>query len=149
MAKGQEGCAAMEESPELETLTHRFYNAIASGDVGVVRKLTSRREGMLGIGTDPNEWFEGAEPIVGHIKAQSDEMGGQLAIVHGDPHGYQEGSAGWVSDRAAAWRLGDGTEVPFRFTAVFHKEDGDWKMVQFHRSIGVLNESVVGKALPT
>ncbi len=39
--------------------------------------------------------------------------------------------------------------MPFRFRAVFHKEDGEWKIVQFHTSVGVPNESTVGKALPT
>jgi len=83
------------------------------------------------------------------FEAQLDAMGGRLEVVHGAPHAYKEGSVGWISDRTAAWRLEDGTEVPFRLTAVFHKEDGDWKMVQAHTSVGVLNESTVGKALPT
>ena len=61
---------------------------------------------------------------------------------------YREGSVGWMGDRAA-WRLQDGTEVPFRLTAIFHKENGDWKIVQFHTSVGVPNESTVGMALPT
>jgi SnoaL-like protein len=139
----------MEESPELERLTLRFYQAIGRGDAGLVRELTSSQRGVLGIGTDPNEWWEGGGAIAEHVKGQLKALGGELNVVHAAPHAYQEGSVGWISDRAAALLLENGTEVPFRFTAVFHKEDGDWKMVQFHTSIGILNESAVGKALPT
>ncbi len=139
----------MEQAPELEQLTLRFYEALGRGDGGLVRELTSSKSGVLGIGSDPNEWWEGAGTIAAHFKAQLEAFGGELEVVHGAPHAYQEGSVGWISDRAAALRLENGTEVPFRFTAVFHKEDGDWKMVQFHTSVGVLNESAVGKALPT
>jgi len=139
----------MEDAPELEQLTLRFYEAIGRGDAGLARELTSSQRGVLGIGSDPNEWWEGAGTIAAHIKAQLEALGGELNVVHGAPHAYQEGSVGWISDRAAALRMENGTEVPFRFTAVFHKEDGDWKIVQFHTSVGVLNENAVGKALPT
>jgi len=139
----------MQVAPELEQVTLRFYEAIGRGDAGLVRELTSSQREVLGIGSDPNEWWEGAGTIAAHVKAQFEALGGELQVVHGAPHAYQEGSVGWISDRAVAFRLEDGTEVPFRFTAVFHKEDGDWKMVQFHTSVGVLNESAVGKALPT
>jgi len=34
-------------------------------------------------------------------------------------------------------------------TSVFHQEDGAWKLVQSHYSIGVSNEDVVGRELTT
>ena len=41
--------------------------------------------------------------------------------------------------------LEDGTEIPTRSTAVFHREDGEWKMVQGHKSVGVSNEELFGE----
>ena len=35
-----------------------------------------------------------------------------------------------------------------RFSGVFHQEDGAWKMVQFHLSIGAMNEESIGEELP-
>jgi len=37
----------------------------------------------------------------------------------------------------------DGRRVPVRLTAVLHQEDGDWKAVQSHASIGVPNEQML------
>jgi hypothetical protein len=36
--------------------------------------------------------------------------------------------------------LPDGQVVPFRLTAVFHREGQAWRMVQAHFSVGVPNE---------
>ena len=46
-------------------------------------------------------------------------------------------------------RLPDGTDIPLRLTMVFHQENSDWKIVQWHISTGVSNEDAVGKALTT
>ena len=50
---------------------------------------------------------------------------------------------GWAVDRAVRFRIGD-DEIPFRFSVVYRREDGVWKMVHFHSSIGVPNEEAVG-----
>ena len=59
---------------------------------------------------------------------------------------YSEGNVGWVADRPT-FRLPDGTQIPFRSTIVFRKEDGEWKVIQQHISIAVPNENVVGQQL--
>ena len=74
-------------------------------------------------------------------------MGGFL-IIDGAPEAYSEGSVGWVADHPK-FKLADGTEIPLRLTAVFHKENNDWKFVQWHFSVGVPNEELLGMALPT
>ena len=40
------------------------------------------------------------------------------------------------------FRLGE-QEGPFRLTIVYRREDGVWKMVHFHSSIGVPNEDAI------
>jgi hypothetical protein len=37
----------------------------------------------------------------------------------------------------------EGRRVPVRLTAVLHQEEGDWKAVQIHASIGVPNEQML------
>ncbi len=59
---------------------------------------------------------------------------------------FEEGTVGWVADQGT-FRMPDGTEVPFRMTVVVHREDGDWKVVQEHASIGVRNEDALGVEL--
>lgn len=36
-----------------------------------------------------------------------------------------------------------GKRVPVRMTAVLHQEDGEWKAVQTHASIGVPNDRML------
>ena len=40
--------------------------------------------------------------------------------------------------------LPDGRPASPRWSAVFHREDGEWRLVQLHASIGVPNEEVFG-----
>lgn len=72
----------------------------------------------------------------------------RLSAVEAAPQAYSEGTVGWVADHFKL-RLPDGAEIPVRLTAVFRKENNDWKIVLRHASIGVPNEDVFGKTLTT
>ena len=98
--------------------------------------------------TDPNEWWEGFEALREAMRAQSEAMGG-MQIAAGQLQAYREGGVGWVIDRDASFRLPDGREIPFRSTLVFRREDGEWKLVHLHSSIGVSNEEMFGQDLST
>ena len=135
----------MEHSDELRDLTIRFYEATTSGDLSFFDRHVSRQEeGVVFVGTDPDEWWEGFEAFVEAMRAQSEAMGG-MQIVTGQLQAYQEGSIGWVIDRDASFRMPDGTEIPFRNTVVFRREDGEWKLVHEHASIGIRNEEMFGE----
>ena len=134
----------MEQSDELRDLTLRFYEAATTGDLSFFDRHISRQEGVAFVGTDPNEWWEGFEALREAIRAQSEEMGG-MQIVPGRLQAYREGNVGWVIDRNSWFRLPDGKEMPFRNSAVFLKEDGEWKLIHTHTSIGVRNEQMFGE----
>ena len=135
----------MEHSDELGDLMLRFYEASTTGDLTFVDRHVSRQEGAAFIGTDPDEWWEGFEAFREAMGAQSEAMGGMLQIAPGQIRAYSEGSLGWVIDRDASFRLPDGTEMPFRNTAIFRREDGEWKLIHAHSSIGVSNEELFGE----
>jgi len=135
----------MEQSDELRELMVRFYEAVNNGDFSFVERYVSRQEGAVFVGTDPSEWWEGFETFVEAMRTQEEAMGdGGLQIVPSQLQAYREGSVGWVIDRES-FRLPDGTEIPFRNTAIFHQEDGEWKLVHAHASIGARNEDVFGE----
>ena len=95
------------------------------------------------VGTDPNEWWEGFAALREAMRAQSQSEGmGEMQIVPGRLQAYREGSVGWVIDCGPSFRMPDGTEIPFRNTVVFRQEDGEWKLVHGHSSIGVRNEEM-------
>lgn len=136
----------MEQSSELKNLILTFYDATSKGDASRLESLLSRRSELLFIGTDPNEWWTNSSSIVQAFRTQIEALGGTMPITAGDPQAYSEGTIGWVADRPT-FRLPGGAEVPFRFTAVFRREEDGWKFIQSHVSIGVPDEQAIGKKL--
>jgi len=133
----------MQQAPELRDVLVRLYEAFSRGDADLIAQLTSRQEGLVFIGTDPDEWFEDVGNVRRLVQAQA---GAGVTVIPGEVRAYREGPVGWIADRGS-FRLPDGSDVPFRLTAVFRQEDGAWKMVQEHASIGVSNEEVIGQEL--
>ena len=133
----------MQRSPEVAAATQKFYEALSTGDADTVTNLLSSADGTLLIGSDPDEWITDHAVIVDLFTAQ---VGAGVKVRSGDIQAYEEGSVGWIADRST-FVLPDGSEVPVRVTAVFHKEDGQWRMIQSHASIGVSNEEAIGTAL--
>jgi hypothetical protein len=135
----------MEQSDELRDLALRLYKAVNDGDFSFVDRHVSRGEGAVFVGTDPSEWWEGYEAFVGAMRAQEEATGGDRPRILPDQiQAYREGRVGWVIDRDT-FQLPDGTEVPFRNSAIFLREDGGWKLVHIHSSIGVRNEGMFGE----
>lgn len=137
----------MEQSAEIRELYVRFCEAMASGNTEFLDRLTSRQDGTLSIGTDPAEWWVGYDKVAAVFRAQLEAVGGAMPLIVGDPQAYREGTVGWVADQPR-FRLPTG-DAPFRLTCLFHQEDGEWKLVQSHASIGVANQDAFGQELPT
>jgi len=132
----------MNPSAEIRDAVLRFYEAVATGDVSTLERLISRERGVLAIGSDPNEWWAGYDAIQQAFKAQFQETGARQ--VHpGDLNAFVEGTVGWAADRRTM-RLASGKELTIRETMLFHQEDGEWKLVQFHASVAVPNAELTG-----
>jgi hypothetical protein len=137
----------MEPSVELKELYVLCCQSQSSGDYAFFEQRFAQQEGVLAIGTDPGEWWSGHATIARVFRAQLEEIAG-IQVLPGTPQAYSDGSVGWVAGRPRV-RLPDGTEVPLRLTAVFRKEENEWKIVQWHLSAGVHNEDLVGERLTT
>ena len=129
----------METSVELKNAVLGLYESMSKGDVSAIESLFSRQTGVLAIGSDPNEWWSGYDTIVQAFKAQSQEIGTKQ-IKAGDINAFVEGTVGWASEQRT---IKSGKEMSLRHTFIFHKEDGEWKIVQLHVSIGVPNTEVM------
>ena len=117
----------MQQSSELRDLMIRYWEAFAGGDVAFVEAHLSADGGILGIGTDPGEWYEGAE--VRRVFAEQLKAVGGVVITPGDIKAYEEGPVGWIADRPS-FAFPGGMSFSARFTAVAHREDGVWKVDQ-------------------
>jgi ketosteroid isomerase-like protein len=137
----------MRESPELIALVERMYAAQAAGDVDWLATLLSASDGALSIGTDAAEWWEGPA-IRDRWLAQIAAGMGEARMTATRLRAFEDGDVGWVADEPQVV-LPDGTTLTMRATAVFHREDGAWRLVQGHSSLGVPNADSFGMDLPT
>ena len=66
-----------------------------------------------------------------------------VRAVAGDLGIHVKGDVAWVEGQARFVRA-DGAERPVRMTGVLVREDGQWKVVQSHASLGVPNADIFG-----
>lgn len=130
-----------ERSPEIEEVLRDMLDAMVRSDVEELGRRTSRDAGVLSIGSDPNEWAEGYDEIMRLFRESTPE--GELGVHVGleDVKAFREGGVGWAA--AHGFFEMEGRRVPVRLTAVLHQEDGDWKAIQSHASIGVPNAQML------
>jgi hypothetical protein len=132
----------MKPSTEVRDAVIRLYECMGTGDVDAVKRLVSCDGDALVIGSNPGEWWEGLDTIAEAFKEQL-QASGTRRIKPGDLHAFVEGTVGWAADRRTM-RLANGRELTIRETFLFHREDGEWKLVQFHASVVVPNVELAG-----
>ena len=101
------------------------------------------------IGTDPDEWWTSYREAIAVFEAQLREfetIGVQFEID--EIAAYSEGTVGWAACRPRLV-FGDGSTTTVRFTGVLHLEEGIWRAVQSHLSVGATNEETVGYEMTT
>ena len=134
----RKGAEMVERSPELEQVMRNTIDAMERSDIEWVEQRTSHDDCVVGIGSDPSEWSKGFDET---LRLWSESMPDATLQVHAgldDVEAFREGGVGWAAGRG--WFDVEGRRVPVRMTAVLHQEDGDWKIVQTHASIGVPND---------
>src|SRR6476659_8531917 len=99
---------------------------MAQGDLDFFKDHVSRQPGVVCVGTDPAQWWEGQDAFVQSLGAEMQGMGGGFPITPGDPQAYRSGSAGFGADRFAINGPG-GPGIPIRLTIGFELEGNDWK----------------------
>ncbi|MBV8432181.1 MAG: nuclear transport factor 2 family protein [Solirubrobacterales bacterium] len=131
----------VERSPELEQRLRDMLEALSRSDVETIGRQTSQDDCTVGIGSDAEEWAEGYDQLMAIWQESTPDANLGVKVGLDELKAYQEGSVGWAAGRGY-FEL-DGKRVPVRMTAVLHQEDGDWKAVQTHASIGVPNDRML------
>jgi hypothetical protein len=78
---------------------------------------------------------------VNFLSGEVEGAAGNVRFTPHDTQAFSEGTVGWATTHLTI-TLPDGRHISPRWSAVFHKEDGVWKFVQTHASIGVPNDEV-------
>jgi hypothetical protein len=129
----------MDRSPELEQLVVAWFAGASSGDASLVDVHVSPGEGTRLIGSDPGEEFRGGSAVAQFLRGEVEGAAGKVAFAPAGIEAFSEGSVGWATTTVTI-TMPDGRFVAPRWSSVFHLEDGVWKFVQTHASIGVANE---------
>ena len=132
----------MQRSPEIEAMVRAA--AAPGADPRLTLDMFSDAPESVFIGTDPDEWWRGPEEISGAFAGGSDAESSDGARLH-DVEAHEEGPVGWMVSRGSF--SDGGVLVPYRCTAVLHRERGGWKVVQSHVSIGVPNDEMFNPIL--
>ena len=100
-------------------------------------RLVSTDPATLVIGTAPGEWVTERDRLRFGFEAEG------LAIEPGPAAaGFVHGDAGWFVDDPV-YTFPDGSQIHTRLTSILQRDDGEWRIVHMHVSVGVPDEEVV------
>jgi ketosteroid isomerase-like protein len=119
-----------ERSPEIEEALRGWLDAKMRGDREEIVRMLSGDAGVLAVGTDAAEWLEGPEAFA---RAHGDAGPFEARIESLDAHRHRD--VGWAAVRASVVRDGD-EPLAVRLSVVLVQEDGEWRVVQTHASVG-------------
>lgn len=129
----------MSARDEIRAAWDEVVAAQNAGDAARLGRVLSERADAVHIGTDPGEWWTSAD-VVAVMGNLGDEG---VRVVTDDVEVHLADEIGWIEGHGRFTRPG-GAERPARFTAVLAREDGRWRIVQSHSSIGVPNQDMFG-----
>jgi uncharacterized protein (TIGR02246 family) len=125
---------------EVRAVLDQLLEAQNAGDAERTRALLSERPDAVHIGSDAEEWWT-SKRLVDAVDAAAG--GDDIQAVADDIEVHVQGDVAWAEGRGRFTSAGGG-ERPVRMTAVLVREDGQWKVVQSHASIGVPNTDIFG-----
>jgi hypothetical protein len=126
----------VRRSEEARDALVRFCQSLSEGDVASFDELVSLEAPTLVVGSAPGEWLTDRDRLRFPFEVEG------MRLETRDPVGYAEGSLGWVVDRTSFF-FPDGSVMQSRLTAIMRREDGRWKVVHMHHSVGVPEGEVV------
>ncbi len=135
----------MRRSAGVEAVIEQLYDVMRGCDPQTVEQLLSE-DLTVAIGTDEEEWDTDYAAAVAGFLTQTQAVG-VLTVRAGSPRGYSDGLFGWFEDRALV-TFTDGESAPIRVTGVVRHENGRWRLVQVHTSVGLPNAEF-GLDVPT
>jgi ketosteroid isomerase-like protein len=124
-------------SDAYQTVT-AYFDALVAGDVDRLVEMMSCAESYVKIGTDADEVVEGGNNALEYYRHLA-ECAEDFCIVFDRLDVQERGCIAWFYTRQR-WRLkwcGVREELAMRLTGVLEKENGRWRFVQIHASVGM------------
>ena len=138
----------MHQSASVRDGIVRFYQRFSAGEAAGFAEVIAQAEGVSVIGTGPGEGHDDRDDW---ISTYEHMMQGEMAgtrLEGSAPRAYEEGSLGWGVDEPH-FVFPDGSRLPTRLTAILREEEGAWKVLHLHFSIGVPDEQAMELTAPS
>jgi len=135
----------MEKSPELEAVFRRIWRVFAEGSVDGLSNMLSAHPGVRFILSDDDNWIAGSDNLVRVMAGRSSRLGIERIEID-RLEAFEIGDVGWAACSVTLGRAAGGSST-FRSTMTFVVENGVWKVVQAHTSVGVSDEETFGYEL--
>jgi hypothetical protein len=137
----------MSLTGEMRNLLGGLYDSFSTGDPTVWASHIA--DDVIGIGSDPDEWWEGRTEFTRVVTTQLQEMSSAgVRMTAGEPRIFQHGDVVWAVDRPIL-HLGDGSNLPMRVTIIAISDAGTLRIKHDHYSVGSTNEDVFRQELTT
>ncbi len=131
----------MQDSAGVRDGLRSFYERFSAHDPEGFGDVIASDPAVSVIGTAPGEGHQDRDAWVSAYRQFIPEVG--LRLTGGDaPRAWEEGTVGFAVDEPR-FVFPDGSFIPTRLTAVLHREDGGWKVVHLHFSVGVPDEDAM------
>jgi hypothetical protein len=133
---------AIERAPEVEDRLREGAEAFRRRDPSFVKRFTSRHESAVLIGSDAHEVARGYDQIVGMMTTEIEHRTADYPRLDlGTIEAWRDGDVGWAT-ALGEFQLDGNAAIPSRATAVLHREEDDWKIVNWVFSLAVPNEEL-------
>jgi ketosteroid isomerase-like protein len=132
---------AIESAPDVEQHLRKAAEAFRQADSSFVERFTSKHESALLIGSDAHEVAHGYDQIVGLMTSEMEHRSEYPRLDLGTIEAWRDGDVAWATS-LGEFQLDEKAGIPSRATAVLHREDGDWKIVNWCFSLAVPNEEL-------
>ena len=126
----------MHESPVVADALTTFFAKNVSGDTSTFDEVVSHEEAVLVIGSAAREWFAGQQAARGAYGLEG------VLIDPGHIDAWENGDTGWAVAQPQ-FSIPGGPTFRLRFSAVFVRESGGWKLIHLHASYPVPDETAV------
>lgn len=124
---------------EIEKVVKSLYAAFEALDADKLDENFARTESLTAFGTDDDEFFYGWEKYKSVHEVQFKAVKG-FQFTSTDLRAYERNDVAWFSDRPR-WKIetkaGEKVDATVRITGVLLKDQGRWKVVQWHVSSGL------------
>jgi adenylate cyclase len=132
----------IQPSPEIEAVFKRMWKAFVAQTEKPLFNIVSDDPSVRMILASDDQWYSGGATVASVLAQRSRILGLQRAEFD-RIEAFEAGDFGWAAAELTT-TIGDNEPIVFRNTASFVLDDGIWRLVQIHTSVGVPQADVVG-----